>query len=199
MYSALEKLHLSPSVALFILILIVIGSFVDIPIRWQNARRYLFFHPLRIQHWDAQFNSAKKGNFVETTALNVGGCVIPIGLAFYEAFEIALYRPSIIIVCAIGAVFNILVCYLVARPVQGVGIVIPSFISPFFAASFALLFVPESSPPVAHIIGVVGPLVGADLLHLSEVDHRDANLVSIGGAGTFDAIVLSGLVAAYLA
>ena len=40
--------------------------------------------------------------------------------------------------------------------------------------------------------------VGADLLHLKEIEQSTVGMASIGGAGTFDGIVLSGIVAAYL-
>ncbi|MDE3018136.1 MAG: DUF1614 domain-containing protein [Nitrospirota bacterium] len=41
--------------------------------------------------------------------------------------------------------------------------------------------------------------VGADLLHLRDIARIATGTASIGGAGTFDGIVLSGIVAAYLA
>jgi len=53
--------------------------------------------------------------------------------------------------------------------------------------------------PVAFVIGVIGPLAGADLMHLKDIDAGEIGVVSIVGAGTFDGIVLSGIVAAYLA
>jgi uncharacterized membrane protein len=46
---------------------------------------------------------------------------------------------------------------------------------------------------------VLGPLIGADLLHLRDIEELETGIASIGGAGTFDGIVLSGIVAAYLA
>jgi uncharacterized membrane protein len=61
------------------------------------------------------------------------------------------------------------------------------------------LLAPDAAPPVAFIIGVIGPLVGADLLHLRDLEVGEIGIVSVGGAGTFDGIVLSGIVAAYLA
>jgi uncharacterized membrane protein len=75
----------------------------------------------------------------------------------------------------------------------------PGLVPPFVAAGAALLLAPEAAPPVAFIAGVVGPLIGADLLHLKDVTRLGAGMASIGGAGTFDGIVLSGIVAAYLA
>jgi len=52
---------------------------------------------------------------------------------------------------------------------------------------------------VAFASGVLGPLIGADLLHLHEIRKFDTPAVSIGGAGTFDGIVVSGMVALLLA
>ncbi len=53
--------------------------------------------------------------------------------------------------------------------------------------------------PVAFVIGITGPLIGADLLHWKDFKSVAAGTVSIGGAGTWDGIVLSGLLAALLA
>jgi len=47
-------------------------------------------------------------------------------------------------------------------------------------------------------MGVLDPLIGADLLHLRDIEALETGIASIGGAGTFDGIVLSGIVAAYL-
>ncbi len=42
-------------------------------------------------------------------------------------------------------------------------------------------------------------LIGADLLHLRDIEKLATGIASIGGAGPFDGIVLSGIVAPYLA
>ncbi len=70
--------------------------------------------------------------------------------------------------------------------------------SPIIAAILALLLAPDAAPPVAFLIGVMGPLIGADLLHLKDIEAAETGVASIGGAGTFDGIVLSGIIAAYL-
>jgi uncharacterized membrane protein len=44
----------------------------------------------------------------------------------------------------------------------------------------------------------MGTLIGADLLHLREITKLGAPLASIGGAGIFDAILLSGIIAVLL-
>ena len=63
----------------------------------------------------------------------------------------------------------------------------------------AVWLVPEQAPPVAFVAEVLGPLIGADQLHLRDIETLETGIASIEGAGTFDGIVLSGIVAAYLA
>ena len=99
----------------------------------------------------------------------------------------------------IAGIVNIAVCYFLARPVQGVGILLPGLVPAAVAAILALIFAPSEAAPVAYVAGVAGPLIGADLLHLKEIEQSAVGVASIGGAGTFDGIVLSGIVAAYLA
>jgi uncharacterized membrane protein len=72
-------------------------------------------------------------------------------------------------------------------------------VSPTIAAGLALLLAPDTAAPVAFVIGVIGPLIGADLMHLKDIENSEIAVVGIGGAGTFDGIILSGIVAAYLA
>ena len=83
---------------------------------------------------------------------------------------------------------------------QGVGILLPGLVPAAVAAILALIFAPSAAAaPVAYVAGVAGPLIGADLLHLKEIEQSTVGMASIGGAGTFDGIVLAGIVAAYLA
>jgi hypothetical protein len=62
------------------------------------------------------------------------------------------------------------VCYFVARPVQGVGILLPGLVP----AALALIFAPGDAAPVAYVAGVAGPLIGADLQHLREIVYDPA-------------------------
>ena len=75
----------------------------------------------------------------------------------------------------------------------------PGLVPAIAAAALAFLLARDQAAPVAFIAGVAGPLIGADLFHLREIGRTATGIASIGGAGTFDGIVLSGIVAAYLA
>ena len=91
------------------------------------------------------------------------------------------------------------ICYSVSRPVKGLGIGMPIFIAPFTAAITAILISPQNSAPLAYICGTMGVLIGADILRIKDIPKLGAPIASIGGAGTFDGIFLTGIVAVLLA
>jgi len=74
----------------------------------------------------------------------------------------------------------------------------PLFVAPVAAALTAIVLDPQNSPPMAYICGTLGVLLGADLLHLKDIRKLGVPLASIGGAGTFDGIFLTGIVAVLL-
>jgi uncharacterized membrane protein len=53
--------------------------------------------------------------------------------------------------------------------------------------------------PLAYIGGSLGVLIGADLTNLDKISGLGAPVASIGGAGTFDGIFVTGLFAVLLA
>ena len=75
----------------------------------------------------------------------------------------------------------------------------PVFVAPFTAALTALLLAPEQSAPLAYICGTLGVLIGADILRLNDIRKIGTPMASIGGAGTFDGIFITGIVAVLLA
>ena len=75
----------------------------------------------------------------------------------------------------------------------GVGIAIPSLVPPIIAATTALLVARRNVAAVAYVSGSLGTLIGADLLNLGQIQGLGAPVLSIGGAGTFDGIFLTGM------
>ena len=90
------------------------------------------------------------------------------------------------------------VVHLVARKVPGLGITTPAFIPPITAALVAYLLSPGAPNVIAYVAGTLGTLIGADLTNLHDIATFGAPVVSIGGAGTFDGVFLSGIIAALL-
>jgi uncharacterized membrane protein len=134
----------------------------------------------------------------ETTtmiAVNLGGALIPSLVSFYLLWKL----PSAALYALVGVITVALVTHAVARPVKGVGITTPAFVPPLTAALFALLLPSGATRVVAYISGVVGTLVGADLSNLGVIPELGAPVASIGGAGTFDGVFLSGIIAVLIA
>jgi uncharacterized membrane protein len=91
------------------------------------------------------------------------------------------------------------IVHLLAYPVRGVGIAVPTFAPPLVAAAVALALSRQYAAPLAYICGSLGTLIGADLLNLDQIPQLGAPIASIGGAGTFDGIFLTGILAVILA
>lgn len=127
-------------------------------------------------------------------AINVGGAIVPIAVSLYLMAKNRLYPKA-----AWGIVLVSLACYVLAEPIQGLGIAIPVFYPPAIAAVVALWLSPRYAAPLAYICGSLGTLIGADLMNLDSVRGLGAPMVSIGGAGTFDGIFVTGLLAVLLA
>jgi uncharacterized membrane protein len=197
--AALIKLKLEPMSALLVVIGIFLGSPINIPVKRISRTESVPADPLTVyglSGWWPMFRRVRRETVI---AVNVGGCLIPVGLAIYETAHLLTegWRPVSGLLLA--TFINATVSYWLARPVQGIGITMPGLFPPLLAALSALFFVPDHAPPVAFVAGVLGPLIGADVLHLRDIKKIATGIASIGGAGTFDGIVLSGIVAAYLA
>ncbi|HTW95115.1 MAG TPA: DUF1614 domain-containing protein, partial [Tepidisphaeraceae bacterium] len=66
------------------------------------------------------------------------------------------------------------------------------------AAGAAMMISLRRAPPLAYIAGTMGTLIGADLLNLGHIYGLGARVASIGGAGTFDGVFLTGIIAVLL-
>jgi uncharacterized membrane protein len=197
MQSALLKLQIGSRAATLIVIGIFAGSLINIPVRRIEREMLMPVDPLALFGLGGLWPELERARRETIVAVNVGGCVIPVCLAAYEIAQLVLTGgPSTGLAAAVA--LNVAVCYRLARPVSGVGILMPGLVPPLAAALAALVFAPTHATPVAFVAGTLGPLVGADLLHLRDVERIDSGVLSIGGAGTFDGILLSGIVALYL-
>lgn len=173
---------------------IVLGSTVNVPLRVVESRVRVAAPPdLPLMGWMARPVVRTRRTVL---AVNVGGALVPAFLAatFLLSLPAAGQLATLLAAAAVTAV-----AYLVAEPVPGTGIAVPALVPPLASVGAAGLAFGLVGAPVAGIgraafvAGVLGTLVGADLLNLPKLDRIGAPVVSIGGAGTFDGIVLSGV------
>jgi uncharacterized membrane protein len=88
---------------------------------------------------------------------------------------------------------------MLAHEVPGVGIAVPTFLPPVISAMVAVALSREEAAPLAYIAGSMGVLIGADLMNLTSLTTLGGSVASIGGAGTFDGVFLTGIIAVVLA
>jgi len=186
---ASARMGIGPWSTIALLLLSLLGSYVNIPIALLPEREIstaaeVTYFGIRyvipvIREWPAT-----------VLAINVGGAVIPILFSLYLISKNRLYGISLF-----GIALVAMVCHFLAKPVPGLGIVEPVFVPPLVSALVALLLSRRYAAPLAYISGSLGTLIGADLLNLGKLQGLGAPILSIGGAGTFDGIFVTGLLA----
>jgi uncharacterized membrane protein len=190
---AFDKLGLSAESGFLLLFVSLFGSMINLPLFSVSAEappaeavpvalRGLLRHTAREFHGRTLI------------AINVGGGLIPVLFSLYLIGRGGLPPP--LLGSTIGIVA--LVSHLVSRPLPGIGIGMPIFVAPIAAALTALLLGPEHGAPLAYVSGTLGVLIGADLLRLKDIRRMGTPVASIGGAGTFDGIFMTGIVAVLL-
>ena len=191
---AFDKLGLSHGSAMLLLATSLLGSSINLPLFKVNATREPDPAWQQRMRWMAALHRSLDPNKV-LIAMNVGGGLIPIGFSIY----LLNHNPLSMGIVAAAIAIQSAICYAFSRPIPGLGVGMPILIAPIAAAVIAVTLAPENSAPVAYICGTLGVLVGADLLRLKDVRGLGSPLASIGGAGTFDGVFITGLVAVLLA
>jgi uncharacterized membrane protein len=190
---AYMRLGVGPGAALLLLFGSLIGSYFNIPIT------VLPGHPIRshevVDFFGMRYVVPLVLSYPGTVlAVNVGGAVIPTLMSAYLVIRYQLWLKAALAVAVIAFVIHAM-----ATPVAGLGIAVPVFAPVVTTAILAFILSREYAAPLAYIGGSLGTLIGADLLNLHEISGLGAPVASIGGAGTFDGIFLTGIIAVLFA
>jgi uncharacterized membrane protein len=189
---AYMRLGIGPGGALLLLFGSLIGSYFNIPITVLpgpvRSAEIVDFYGMR---YVVPLVTSWPGTVL---AVNVGGAVIPTLMSTYLVLRYQLWFKAAIATAIIAAVIHSM-----ATPVAGVGIAVPVFLPVVTTAILAFILSREYAAPLAYIGGSMGTLIGADLLNLDKISGLGAPVASIGGAGTFDGIFLTGILAVLLA
>jgi uncharacterized membrane protein len=199
--TAFTRIGFSWEDALLVLLLSLLGSGINIPIKRMECST-----PVVRDGYVRAFGVTYRVPVVQNVdcgtmlAVNVGGAIIPaiISLALLIRF------PDALMYALAAVAFVALVVNRVARPVKGLGIVTPALLPPLVAALSAMILTYVLGSPqeyiflLAYVGGTLGTLLGADILNLNRIRDLGAPVASIGGAGTFDGVFLTGLIAVLL-
>ena len=190
---AYMKLGIGPGAAMLLLFGSLLGSYFNIPLAVLPGKpvmsgQIVEFYGMRyvvpvVVSWPGT-----------VLAVNVGGAVIPTLMSIYLLIRYQLWLRAAIATAVIAVVIHSM-----ATPVPGVGIAVPVFAPVVITAILAFILSREYAAPLAYIGGSMGTLIGADLLNLDKITNLGAPVASIGGAGTFDGIFLTGILAVLLA
>src|SRR6185312_13438478 len=156
-----------------VLALSLLGSYINIPVAHLAGHRTVT--PGEISFFGMTYIvPIVRQTQATVLAVNVGGAIIPVCLSLY-----LLFKHRLFLLGAVGTAFVAAVTHYLAQPVAGFGIALTR----------------RRAAPLAYISGSFGTLIGADLLNLGAVQSLGAPVASIGGAGTFDGIFITGLLA----
>lgn len=189
---AVAKLGFSPQIAFFLFLLIIITSTINIPLyRLENTIEVVDeFATLWLREfWGIPLRRLERSTVI---ALNVGGGLIPVLLALYQ-----ISRGNLLAITLVSTIVSV-VGYFAARIVPGIGIQMNPLLAPLTAVISAMIIAPHAGAPIAFAGGILGTVIGADLLHLKDIQFMSEGVLSIGGAGVFDGIALCGLFALLL-
>jgi len=202
----IRGLHLPPEAVGGVLLISLIGSFINIPLT--ELRSHVPISTYReISYFGVTWYIPRIETGVHMTliTLNVGGALVPILISTYILSWVipngrdpfSEYLKTLLVF-----VLVMIVVYRSSRLIKGLGIATPAFVPPVITALATILLHwlnPSHSPAlIAYVGGTLGTLLGADLLNLRKLPRLGASVVSIGGAGTFDGIYTTGLVSVLL-
>jgi uncharacterized membrane protein len=191
---AFDKLGLSPRSAFILLFASLIGSGINLPLFTLRSDA-----PPR----DAPPPAIRPlfgGSPLEFTGktlitINLGGGVMPCAFSLY----LLLHTPITLAETIVATALMTGLSYAASRPIARVGIGMPLLLAPAGAALLAVILDPGNSAPLAYVCGTLGVLIGADVLRLNNIRSMGVPIASIGGAGTFDGVFITGIVAVLLA
>jgi len=191
--AAYERLGLSHRAVSLLLLAMIVGSYINLPSASVPAPGIM--QNQVIYYWGVPYVVPSVAHVGRTEiAVNVGGALIPLVMSLWVVARTGSFLKAAIAVAIVS-----LVVHHFATIVPGVGIAVPTLMPGILAAMIASLLDRRRSPAIAFAAGTLGCLIGADLMNLPRIGAMQAPVASIGGAGTFDGVFVSGLIAVLLA
>jgi len=200
--AAFTRLGFSWIAALAVVLLMLFGSFVNIPLyRIKRDMIRVDNEALPFAGAGNPFGSAPVWETV--ISLNLGGALIPAAISVYLLYRatviegVALLQPV-----AAGIIIVAIIAWLATRSVPGYGLRAPLFIPGLAALLCGLLLTGGmglSAGVTAFVAGTAGTLLGAGVAQLPRIRDIEIPEVSIGGTGMFGAIFLACILSALIA
>lgn len=190
---AYTRLGIGAPAAFLLLVGSLLGSYVNVPVAELPGQQVRSGEV--VDYFGMQYVIPTVINWPGTIiAVNVGGAVIPTAMSLYLLAKNRLWVTGLLAIAGVAGV-----CYWLAQPIPGLGIALPVLAPALTGAVLALVLSRRNAAPLAYVGGSLGALIGTDLLNLDKLRGLGAPVASIGGAGTFDGVFLTGIVAVLIA
>ena len=200
--AAFTRLGFSWIAALAVVLLMLFGSFVNIPV--YRIRRDM----IRVSHnessvFDECVPCASDQVWDTMISLNLGGAVIPLCVSLYMVYQAILITGTSLFftVCA-GITIVAIITFVSTRLVTCAGIQVPLLIPGLTALLAGLLLaggIGLTAAVTAFVSGVTGVLLGGNIANLYRIKDLEVPEISIGGAGTFGSIFICCMLPALIA
>jgi uncharacterized membrane protein len=192
-----QALGLSVLEAMALYLVLLLAGVVNLPVlefksRRDSEQKYVSYlgrkYPLPVWH-----------GHNTVLSINLGGCILALPVSAY----LALPLPWVTVLLAIAIVA--LGIFLLSKPSRSAGFYVPALAPPLLALLVALtaLYLYGSGlhdcARLAFVAGTAGTLAGTTLLNAPRLEKLGTSMISVGGLGTFDGIVLTGLLSTIVA
>ena len=200
--AAFTKLGFSWITAIAVVLLMLFGSYVNIPL-YRIKRDMVRMSP----DTTAVFGSGSPWQadpvWETIVSINLGGAILPVCISLYLLFQaFSITGSSLMVPVGAGILVVALVTYFATRQVPGVGLRVPLLIPALTALLMSLLLFGGAGIPatvVAFVSGTIGTLLGGNIARLNRIRDLEIPEMSIGGAGTFSAIFICCILPALIA
>jgi uncharacterized membrane protein len=200
--AAFTKLGFSWITAIAVVLLMLFGSYVNIPL-YRIKRDMVRISP----DTTAVFGSGSPWPvdpvWETLVSINLGGAILPMCISLYLLYQaVSITGTSLLVPVGAGILLVALVTFFATRPVPGVGLRVPLLIPALTALLMGMLLFGGAGIPatvMAFVSGTAGALVGGNIGQLFRIKDLEVPSVSIGGAGTFGAIFICCILPALVA
>jgi uncharacterized membrane protein len=200
--AAFTRLGFSWISALTVVLLMLFGSFVNIPV--YRIRRDMIRVPQENVSVFGIYVPCAPAQVWETMiSLNFGGAVIPVCASLYMMYRAILIAGNslIFIICA-GTAIVAIITFIFTRFVPCAGIQVPLLIPGLTALLTGLLLsggTGLTAAVTAFVSGTTGVLLGGNIVNLYRIKNLEVAEVSFGGAGTFGSVFICCILPALIA
>jgi uncharacterized membrane protein len=191
--AAFTRLGFSWLSALAVVLLILLGSTVNIPV-YTIKRDMVRVVPENAMIGDPYAPWSANQVWETVFSLNLGGAIIPVLVATYLLYTaLPLTGHSLVLPICVGILAVALVTYSSTRLIPGIGLQVPILIPALTALLVALLLsgsVGITAAVSAVVSGTFGVLIGGNLAQIPKIKDLDIPAWSMGGSGTFGSMLI---------